>query len=99
MGAITKVMCDIKQRISVFCLMWGKKLFVIISFFLAAVLFAYAYTLSQHDEIALIGCALTYLGISIGVIVLLAMSVCAWRRRGQEKRRGSYEDTELSLPV
>jgi hypothetical protein len=92
-------MCGIKQRIAVFCLMWGRTLFALIYLILLSALYFYTYTLTQHhDPITTVAAAL-YGGGAIGGTILFVWSVCAWRRRGEEKRRASCDDAELRLPV
>ena len=91
---------EAKQRITVFCLTWGRRFAVLVNLILLASLYAYIYTIIQNPDPLMRVVVVAYGIGAIGATLMFGWLWISWNRRGREKRSGSLEvgsDDDLEI--
>jgi hypothetical protein len=91
---------EAKQRITVFCLTWGRRFAALVNLLLLASLYAYVYMMMQSPDPLMRVVVIAYGTGAAGATIMFGWLWISWNRRGREKRSGSletYSDDDLEI--
>lgn len=89
---------EAKQRITVFCLTWGRYFAISVSLLLLASLYAYIYTLLQQPSPLMCVAVIAYIIGGVGATIVFGYVWCDWQQRGRDKRSGSSVESTILDP-
>jgi hypothetical protein len=88
---------EAKQRITVFCLTWGRRFAFTVNMLLLAALYMYIYTMIQHPDPLMRIVVIVYAIGAIGATAVFGRLWCSWHQRGRDKRSGSVDKRSGSV--
>jgi hypothetical protein len=87
---------EAKQRITVFCLTWGRRFAFTVNLLLLASLYTYIYMMIQQPDPLMRFVVIAYGTGAAGATVMFGWLWISWRRKGRDKRSGSVQEGSLS---
>ena len=84
---------EAKQRITVFCLTWGRRFAMTVNLLCLAAMYSYVYMMMQDPDPLMTVVVIAYGTGAIGATAMFGWLWCDWQRRGRDKRSGSLNDS------
>jgi hypothetical protein len=85
---------EAKQRITVFCLTWGRRFAGLVYLVCLAALYSYIYMLYQSPTPMMTVLLVAYGVAAVGATALFGFVWCDWQQQGRDKRSRSIDEAE-----